>query len=94
MTTYEQEKNNSPPERGEAGEAIAAAAVLPKVRRNNTFILDSGATSHMCFNPDMFFKFTRQTDSYLMLEDDKPAKITGKGSVRITVPDEEWGTKH
>ncbi|KAG8179732.1 hypothetical protein JTE90_006637 [Oedothorax gibbosus] len=25
--------------------------------------------------------------------DDKPAKITGKGSVRITIPDEEGGTK-
>ncbi|KAG8182853.1 hypothetical protein JTE90_002270 [Oedothorax gibbosus] len=89
MATNEQEKKNSPPE-GE--EAIAAAAVYNR-QRNNKFILDSGATSHMCFNPDLFFEITTQIDSYITLADDKPAKITGKGCVRITIPDEECGTK-
>ncbi|KAG8182315.1 hypothetical protein JTE90_013919 [Oedothorax gibbosus] len=74
MATNEQEKKNSPPE----GEETIAATVVYNGQRNNKFILDSGATSHMCFNLDLFFEFTTQTDSYITLADDKPAKITGK----------------
>ena len=45
--------------------------------------MDSGASSHMMNDENMFFEFQELTDSFINLADDKPAKIIGKGSVRI-----------
>ncbi|KAG8202130.1 hypothetical protein JTE90_010491 [Oedothorax gibbosus] len=92
MATNEQEKI-IPRQKKKKPHSSSSRRCVAKRQRNNKFILDRGASSHMYFNPDLFFEFARQTNSYITLAEDKPAKITGKGSVRITVPDEKCSTE-
>ncbi|KAG8179458.1 hypothetical protein JTE90_006827 [Oedothorax gibbosus] len=67
-------KKNSPPE----GEKPLQPPLYKTGKGITSLFIDSGATSHMCFNPDLFFEFTTQTDSYITLQMTNQPKLLEK----------------
>jgi hypothetical protein len=67
-------KKNPKPEEAAT---TAVAMTTNERKKKSTFCLDSGATSHMVNDENLFFEF-QSTNSFIKLADDKPAKITGK----------------
>ncbi|GBL98972.1 Retrovirus-related Pol polyprotein from transposon TNT 1-94 [Araneus ventricosus] len=51
----------------------------------NIFCLDSGATSHMCFNEHLFTEINPIDDTYVKLAVDKTVKAIAKGTVTFDV---------
>lgn len=48
--------------------------------------IDSGCTSHMCSNKDIFVSFQEQIDGKVNLANESTSKIQGKGLIKLAVP--------
>jgi len=54
---------------------------------NAEWILDIGATYHMCPNMDWFSSFEKLDGCFTVMSDDHPCNIEGMGTVRIKMDD-------
>ena len=54
---------------------------------NAEWILDSGATYHVCPNRAYFSSFEKLDGCYTVMGDDHPCNIEGMGTVRIKMDD-------
>ncbi|GBM85899.1 Retrovirus-related Pol polyprotein from transposon TNT 1-94 [Araneus ventricosus] len=81
-------KNNSAmlAETNETKEKVTFNTVLSCVdSQRNIFCLDSGATSRMCFNEDLFTEINPIDDTYVKLAVDKTVKALAKATVTFDV---------
>lgn len=74
--------------------ATTAICMRAKEIKKSTwlFVLDSGTTSHMANDKNLFSYFRKQENQYIQLAADQTSKVTGKGTIRIEVKDEN-GTR-
>ena len=54
---------------------------------NSEWILDTGATYHVCPNKDWFSSFEKLDECFTVMGDDHPCNIEGMGTVRIKMED-------
>ncbi|GBM84188.1 Copia protein [Araneus ventricosus] len=73
-------------ETNETKQKVIFNTVLSSVdSQRNIFCLDSGATSHMCFNEHLFTEINPIDDTYVTLAVDKTVKAIAKGTVTFDV---------
>lgn len=72
----------------EVMETISIEQVLAvNLRQSDEWCFDSGATSHMCRERDMFSNFNEAREGKVRLGDETTVDIKGEGSVRLIVLD-------
>jgi hypothetical protein len=65
--------------------AILSGTTIPQYTLYNSFILDSGATDHVCNKRERFSEFRKAHPDDTMYAGDSIVPIEGWGSVRIVV---------
>jgi hypothetical protein len=51
----------------------------------NSYILDSGATEHVCNDRSRFIEFTPAAEDDILVAGNNPVKIEGYGTIKITL---------
>jgi len=66
---------------------LSLLLVLLLVTQNSEWILDTGATYHVCPNRDWFSSFEKLDGSFTIMGDDHPCNVEEMGTFRIKMDD-------
>jgi hypothetical protein len=78
----QKQQANFSEEKGDVGTLFLACDSTNKVSKE-VWLLDSGCNNHMTGNKDSFVKIDESTKSEVLLGDDKPVEVKGKGTIAV-----------